>query len=153
MTASVVSPVDRGALLTDLEREVSVMVRRIRRLLGERARSVHPDLQTPSYLLLSWLDQHGPARASAVAESFGIDKGAISRQVQNLLELGLLDRTPDPEDGRATLLSATAPAHARLADVSGANRLWLDSKLGDLSDAELADFVRLLGRYNAALDA
>ena len=153
MTVPVAVPVERAELLTELEREVGVMVRRLRRVLGERARAVHPDLQTSTYLLLSWVDQHGPVRASAVAESFGIDKGAISRQVQHLLELGLLDRTPDPDDGRATLLSANEEARARLVEVSHASRLWLDGKLGDLPDAELADFVRLLGRYNAALDA
>lgn len=153
MTAPVAAPVERAELLTDLEREVGVMVRRIRRLLGERARTVHPDLQSPTYLLLSWIHQHGPARASAVAEAFGIDKGAISRQVQHLLELGLLDRAPDPDDGRATLLSVTEQARARLVEVSQASRLWLDEQLSDLPDAELADFVRMLGRYNAALGA
>lgn len=153
MTVPAPARVDRTELLVDLEREVAVMVRRLRRRLGERARAVHPDLQTATYLLLSWVDKHGPVRASAVAESLGIDKGAISRQVQHLLELGLLDRTPDPDDGRATLLSANEDAKARLAEVSDAGRLWLDGKLGDLPDAEIADFVRLLGRYNAALDA
>jgi DNA-binding MarR family transcriptional regulator len=153
MTAPVAAAVERAELLTELEREVGVMVRRLRRVLGERARAVHPDLQTSTYLLLSWVDRHGPVRASAVAESLGIDKGAISRQVQHLLELGLLDRTPDPDDGRATLLSANDEAKGRLREVSQASRLWLDGKLGDLPDAELADFVRLLGRYNAALDA
>lgn len=153
MTAPVATPVERGELLSGLEREIGVMVRRIRRVLAERARTVHPDLQTATYLLLSWVDQNGPVRASAVAESLGIDKGAISRQVQHLLELGLLDRSPDPDDGRATLLSANEEAHARLLEVSHASRMWLDGKLGDLPDAELADFVRLLSRYNAALEA
>ena len=153
MTAPVATPLDRGALLTELEREVGVMVRRIRRVLGERARAVHPELQSSTYLMLSWVEQHGPIRASAIAECFAIDKGAVSRQVQHLLELGLLDRSPDPDDGRATLLSASESARARLADVSQATRMWLDEKLGDLPDAELTEFVGLLGRYNAALDA
>lgn len=153
MSTPIAAPVDRDEMLTDLEREVGVMVRRIRRVLAERARTVHPELQGATFVLLSWVDQRGPVRASAVAESFGIDKGAISRQVQHLLELGLLERTPDPADGRATLLSASEAATARLAEDRRASRIWLDGKLGDLPDAELADFVRLLGRYNAALEA
>ena len=48
-----------------------------------------------------------------------MDKGAVSRQVQHLVDLGLVDRQPDPDDGRATLLAASADgAVARLADVS-----------------------------------
>jgi DNA-binding MarR family transcriptional regulator len=144
---------DRAELLGELEREVSVMVRRIRRVLGERARSVHPELQGSTYLMLSWIDTHGPMRASAIAEAFSIDKGAISRQAQHLLELGLLDRTPDPDDGRATLLSTSEAARDRLAAVKDASRAWLDQKLHDLPGEDLAQFVGLLGRYNAALDA
>ena len=143
----------RTDLLQGLEQEVGVMIRRIRRVIGERARAVHPDLQSSSYLMLSWLEQHGPMRASAMAESFGIDKGAISRQVQHLMDLGLVDRAPDPEDGRATLVSASAVAEARLADIHGDRRRWLDAKLGDWSSDDLARLVDLLGRYNTALDS
>jgi len=153
MSSAVDVPVDRSELLGELEREVGVMVRRIRRVLAERARSVHPELQSSGYLMLSWLQQHGPMRASAISECFGIDKGAISRQAQHLLELGLVDRTPDPADGRATLLSASEAALARLDQVRETSRLWLDDKLGDLPDADLAQFVQLLGRYNTALDS
>jgi len=143
----------RADLLCDLEQEVGVMVRRIRRVIGERARAVHPDLQSSSYLMLTWLEQHGPQRASAMAESFGIDKGAISRQVQHLVDLGLVDRTPDPLDGRATLVFASAPAVESLAAVATARRLWIDQRLGDWSESELTAFVGLLARYNTALDA
>ncbi|QWF24608.1 MarR family transcriptional regulator [Nocardioides sp. LMS-CY] len=127
------------------------MIGRIRRLLRERARTVHEELQSSTYLLLSWLDTRGPLRASEISETFGIDKGAISRQVQHLIELGLVDRAPDPDDGRATLLSASETARTRLVAVKEASRLWLDQRLGDLPDEDLAEFVGLLGRYNVAL--
>ena len=114
---------------------------------------MHPDLQSSSYLMLTWLEQHGPMRASSMADSFGIDKGAISRQVQHLMDLGLVDRAPDPEDGRATLVSASAVAVERLGDVHGDRRRWLDEKLGDWSSEDLHRLVDLLGRYNTALDS
>jgi DNA-binding MarR family transcriptional regulator len=143
----------RADLLGGLEQEVGVMIRRIRRVIGERARSVHPDLQSSSYLMLTWLNQHGAQRASAMAEAFGIDKGAISRQVQHLLDLGLVDRTPDPDDGRATLVSASAEAAARINQVNEDRRRWLDDRLVDWPDSDLSEFVRMLSSYNAALDA
>jgi len=143
----------RADLLGGLEQEVGVMIRRIRRVIGERARSVHPDLQSSSYLMLTWLNQHGAQRASAMAEAFGIDKGAISRQVQHLLDLGLVDRTPDPDDGRATLVSASAEAAARIDQVNEDRRRWLDDRLVDWPDSDLSEFVRMLSSYNAALDA
>lgn len=144
--------VDRLDLLRELEAEVAVMVRRIRRVIAERARAVHPELQSATYLMLGWIEQHGPVRASSIAESFAIDKGAISRQAQHLIDLGLVDRSADPEDGRATLLSVSAAAKRRLEAVVEERRAWVDGRLGDLSDRDLAELVRLLGRYNAALD-
>lgn len=143
----------RTETLRGLEQEVSVMVRRIRRIIAQRARAVHPDLQFSSYLMLTWLQAHGPQRSSSMAETFGIDKGAISRQVQHLVDLGLVDRTPDPLDGRATLISASGAAVDRLAAVNDKGRSWLDERLADWSDEDLATLVRLLGRYNTALEA
>ncbi|WP_235547984.1 MULTISPECIES: MarR family winged helix-turn-helix transcriptional regulator [unclassified Nocardioides] len=154
MTTGQVAPETvRADLLGGLEQEVGVMIRRIRRVIGERARSVHPELQSSSYLMLTWLNQHGAQRASAMAESFGIDKGAISRQVQHLLDLGLVDRSPDPADGRATLVSVTADAAVRIAEVNEDRRRWLDDRLGDWPEQDLSEFVRMLASYNAALDA
>ena len=110
-----------------LEREVGVLIRRVRRVIGERARAVHEDLQPASYLLLAHLAEVGPSRSSAIVEAFGIDKGAISRQVQHLVDLGLVERAPTPrrprhadlitDEGRARL--APSPGHRRKLSTSG----------------------------------
>ena len=142
----------RGESLRLLEQEVGVMIRRIRRVIWERARAVHPELQPASYLLLAHLVEQGARRASTIAETLCIDKGALSRQLHHLGELGLVDRNPDPDDGRATLVSASADAVRRLDDVAKESRQWFDQRLGDWSDDEIADFARDLARYNAALD-
>lgn len=136
-----------------LESEVGVLIRRVRRVIHVRAQAVHEDLQPAAYLLLAWLADEGPVRASAIAESFGIDKGAISRQIQHLDDLGLVTRAPDPDDGRATLVAASDEAVRRMTDVAAHRRKWMDEQLGDWSSTELADFVDTLSRYNAALNA
>lgn len=143
--------VARAETVRLLEHEVGVLVRRVRRVIHERARAVHPDLQPASYLLLAHLAETGPLRSSAVVESLGIDKGAVSRQVQHLVELDLVARTPDPDDGRATLLSVTDGARRRLADVARQRRRLLDERLGEWSEAELTELVSSLARYNATL--
>jgi DNA-binding MarR family transcriptional regulator len=105
-----------------------------------------------SYLMLAYVAEQGPLRASEIAEQFDIDKGAVSRQVAHLTELGLLARVADPEDGRALLVSVSEEGRARLSDVARHRRKWLDERLGDWSEAELSGFVETLGRYNRALD-
>lgn len=153
MTSTTQGPATRSDLLAGLDGEVAVMVRRIRRVIGQHAREVHPDLQSAAYLLLGWLASNGPQRGSVVAEQLGIDKGAISRQAQHLEELGLLDRSADPDDGRAMLLAASGSAVERLAQMREERRQRLDERLGDWSEADLASFVNLLERYNLALES
>ena len=141
----------RAETVRALEHEVGVLIRRVRRAIGERARAVHPDLQPMSYLMLAHLAESGPLRSSALAEIFGVDKGAVSRQVQHLVELELLDRTPDPADGRATLLSPSEDARRRLREVQKQRRRRLDERLGDWSESDLEALVAALGRYNRTL--
>lgn len=143
----------RATSLRDLEHEMGVLIRRVRRVVGERARMVHPDLQPASYLILSWIDQAGSVRASEVAEQFDVDKGAVSRQVKHLVALGLLQADKDPADARALLLTVTDEARTRLADVSDHRRKWLDEQLSDWSADDLAGFAAMLARYNGSLNA
>ncbi|CAN5356639.1 MarR family transcriptional regulator [soil metagenome] len=142
----------RADTLRSLEHEVGVMIRRLRRVIGVRAVMVHPDLQPASYLLLSSVAQSGPVRASALVELFDTDKGAISRQVGHLLELGLLQKEPDPVDARASLISVTDEAAGRLADVTEHRHKLIDEGLSDWSDEQLESFTEELGRYNVALN-
>ena len=142
----------RADSLGRLEHEFGVVLRRVKRVLAERARAVHPDLPPSSYLMLAYLEESGPCRSSAMADLFAMDKGAISRQVQHLVDLGLVERTPDPADGRAALLAVTDDTRRRMAEVQRSRREWLDQRLGHWSDDDLRVFVDMLGRYNASLD-
>jgi DNA-binding MarR family transcriptional regulator len=144
--------VSRAEELGRLEQEVGVLIRRVKRVIGERARAVHPDLQPASYLMLTYLASSGPQRSSAMSERFGVDKGAISRQVQHLCDLGLLLREPDPLDGRASLISASPDAVRRMQAVDRDRRRWLEEQLAEWSEDDLRQFVSGLARYNAALD-
>ena len=142
----------RAESLRSLEREVGVMIRRVRRVIGERARAGHPALQPASYLILAHVAQSGPVRASMLVELFDIDKGAISRQIGHLLDLGLLAKEPDPADARASLISLTDEARRRMADVAAHRHKLLDENLADWSAEELEGFVGELSRYNQALN-
>lgn len=141
----------RGELLIGLETEVVGLIHRVRRVIGERARAVHPELQPASYLILSTVMRGEPVRASSIAELFDVDKGAISRQVKHLIDLGLLAKEQDPGDARAVLLSVTEEARTRMSDLKEHRRKFVDERLADWSDDELSAFVGLLGRYNSAL--
>jgi DNA-binding MarR family transcriptional regulator len=134
-----------------LEREMGVLVRRLRRLIAERARLVHPELAAVGYSMLTAL-QEKPRRASDLVEMFSIDKGAVSRQVQALLELRLIERSPDPDDRRAATLAITDESIRRLAAVAEKRRSELLGRLSSWKPGELQAFVDALARYNATLE-
>lgn len=134
-----------------LEREIGVMYRRIRKVVADRAREVHPDLQAGGYSMVSMLGESGPKRSSDIAELFCLDKGAVSRQVQQLHDLGLVDRATDPADGRASIISISALGEQRLKEVAAARRRTLNRRLEGWSKAELDAFVESLARYNSTL--
>ena len=137
--------------LRRIESEVGSLIRRVKRVMGERAREVHPDLHPMTYFILTHLAANGPMRGADLSDAFGMDKGGVSRQVQALVDLGLVERQPDPEDRRAIMLDATTEGRTRL-EVMGRHRSdRFDQRLADWSDAELAGFADQLAAYNSAL--
>lgn len=49
----------------------------------------------------------GPERMKPLAEKLGRDATTVSRQIAGLEEAGYVQRTPCPEDGRATVVTTT----------------------------------------------
>lgn len=142
----------RGESLSRLESEVGVLVWRAKRAMKARGRMLHPDLPPGGYMMLTWIAEHGPVRASALVDGLGIDKGAVSRMVQAMIDLGLLERHPDPEDGRASLVSVTAEARDGLDRVTRERRVRFNDRLADWSPDEIDRLSAMLSRYNEALE-
>ena len=115
--------VSRTDTLLRLEQEVGVLVRRVRRVIGERARAVHPDLQPSSYLLLAHLAEAG---AAAV---LGRRRGARHRQGRGQ-PAGAAPRRPRP--GRPDARPRRRPRHPRSPSTADAVRRLAEVR-GDAS--------------------
>lgn len=142
---------DRTLVLRDLEYEVGVMLHRIRRVIAERAHVIHPELTPAGYLIAAHLAQRGPRRPSALVDAFVLDKGSVSRHVQQLVDLGLATKERDPADGRAWIITATPDTARRVEALSTMRRERLDSMLADWDEDDMRGFVSALARYNATL--
>ncbi|MET7638423.1 MarR family transcriptional regulator [Streptomyces sp. NPDC005438] len=134
----------------DLERELAVFLRRARATSGELAREVHPDLEPAAYGLLTRLAHVGPQRATELAGYFGVGKATISRQLRALENVGLVEREPDPADGRAWLVRLTEEGQVRFSLVRQARRRSHRSRLASWERSEIAELARLLHRLNSA---
>lgn len=146
----VVNPVSSAAV-HELEEELRTMVRTVKKVVAARAAEVHPELQPASYSVLSWLLEHGPARGSLLARGLEIDKASASRHLQHLVELGLVERTPDPDDRRAQLLAVTPAAATRMAATDRERRAAWARVLEEWSTEDVHNLTRLLGRLNETL--
>lgn len=147
MSDQPVAPDDVAAL----ERELSVLLRRARAYSGELARTVHPDLEAAAYgLLMHVVDGQADAgaRATDLAEYFGIDKSTVSRQVRLLEQLGLLAREPDPADLRVLRLVATPEGERRLSRARAARRQRVEERVTGWDTTEVGQLAELLARYN-----
>jgi len=141
----------RQLAIRSLEHEIGALLRRVRRGLAERALAVHPELNASSYMLLSTLHEHGARRAADLAELFALDKGSVSRLVHQLLELGLIARSPDPADRRASLLTVTDDAVRRIAAVHEGRREHFDDRLAAWDPTDIEELAERLARFNFAL--
>jgi DNA-binding MarR family transcriptional regulator len=143
--------VRRDDAILDLEHEIGKLLRRVRRGLGERAALVDPTLNATAYPLLVTLNEFGPHRAADLADLFALDKGAVSRVVHQLLELDLIERSPDPNDGRASILQVTDKARKKMALLAEKRREEFGEKLAGWEPESIAELARGLAQFNAAI--
>lgn len=97
---------------------------------------------------------------SIIAENPGINQGSVGRAlgiqranmvslVNELADRGMVNREPSPDDRRALSLSLTDAGRVAVADCLDRIRRHEDGLLSDLSSAERATLVSLLGRIEA----
>jgi DNA-binding MarR family transcriptional regulator len=143
-----VSELDPHAAFVALEREIGLLLRRSRAISSRLAGQLHPDLDGAAFGLLALLQDDGPLRASDLVARLGLDKSTVSRQVASLVGLGLVDRSADPDDGRAQVLTPSEEGAARLAQIRDARRERWEADLGDWPAEDVATLAELLHRLN-----
>jgi DNA-binding MarR family transcriptional regulator len=91
-------------------------------------------------------------RLCDLAERLGIDSPAVTRKVQQLEHLGLVVRSPDPVDGRASRLLLTPQGRRSIERLLGARRQWLEDLLSAWPEADRQEFSRLLQLFAATIE-
>ncbi|MCW2532040.1 MAG: transcriptional regulator, MarR family, partial [Blastococcus sp.] len=90
-----------------LTSSVSQLVRTGRHVSSRAAVQLYGELPSFGWALLVPLERHGDQRCSVLALQVGVDVSVASRQIAVLERLGYVERRPDPQDGRASLLRLT----------------------------------------------
>jgi DNA-binding MarR family transcriptional regulator len=87
-------------------------------------------------------------RLTELAELLQVDAPAVTRKAQQLERAGLVSRAPDEQDARATRLQLTPEGSRTINRFLDARRAWIATLLADWTDAEQAEFARLLRRFH-----
>jgi DNA-binding MarR family transcriptional regulator len=135
-----------------IERELSLLLRRWRAYHLAVAEEVQPDVSIGTYATLLYILKGNGARAADIAAYYGIDKGAVSRQIRQLEALGLITREAAPDDGRAQLLVATAHGRERFEAARSNRSRRVRDQLAEWDPRDVSAFALLLARFNSALD-
>ncbi|MFI5753635.1 MarR family winged helix-turn-helix transcriptional regulator [Streptomyces sp. NPDC051569] len=92
---------DPDAVASALLASISVLVRRVRQVPTDGG------LTMPERTALSHLDRSGPTTSSALAREVQITAQAMGATLSTLRARGLVERRPDPNDGRRVVLRVT----------------------------------------------
>jgi DNA-binding MarR family transcriptional regulator len=135
---------DAAALAAKLRTLIGRAVRRL------REHSQKGELTLSQMAVLGRLERDGAQTVTALARAEGVRPQSMGATVSVLETAGLVAGTPDPQDGRQTILSLTPAAHALIQANRAAREDWLqgqlDARLSPAEQEELARALALLER-------
>ncbi|MCW2838738.1 MAG: MarR family transcriptional regulator [Aeromicrobium sp.] len=133
----------------DVDFELTRFVRRVRARSMRHLAEIHPKLDYGTFtFLLAICDAPDGIRGSELAEGLGVHKSTASRAIATLERLDLVNRIPDPDDGRAQLLVPTPPTAQRVGDYRRRSHERLVAIMEHWDPEDVRLFARSLTRLN-----
>jgi DNA-binding MarR family transcriptional regulator len=124
------------------------IVRTARRLRQEAGTDLSPSLTAA----LSTVERHGPLTPSEVATRERIQRPTVTRVLARLEEQGLIERMPDPRDGRSSLVTASRAGRDLLAELRTRKTAFLAHRIEGLEAEERATLARAADILERMLD-
>lgn len=143
------------AVTEDEANAVFLGLLRVQKLLVA-AKHTAPRLQdgidVTAYPVLFVVAGVGTVRISELATTLHNDVSTVSRQVSSLVTSGLLEKSADPNDGRAWVVSLTDHGHDAVVRIQASRAAWFQGLLTDWDGPITTEFVTRLRELGDALD-
>ncbi|BDP41024.1 hypothetical protein DAETH_09930 [Deinococcus aetherius] len=136
--------------------QAGALLRTVTRLFGELQQRNFAccDVQSATQcVILTTLGREGDQTLSALTRALNLDKAWLSRSTDDLVEQGLLVKTPHPGDRRALLLRLTDAGQTAARDLDAQLNAQSARVLARLPEEDRAATLRLLTSLGAALQA
>ncbi|KQO03398.1 MULTISPECIES: MarR family winged helix-turn-helix transcriptional regulator [unclassified Arthrobacter] len=131
-----------------LEEQTSVLWRRERTTSHALAKNVHPAMEPAAYGILTLLQREGSLRATDIAQSIGVGKPSVSRQLGALEGLGLVTRRLDPLDARSQRVLLTPLGEQQLAAAQSGRRTAFTALMRSWDPEDVEVLGSLIARLN-----
>jgi DNA-binding MarR family transcriptional regulator len=128
--------------LTDSAARLRMGIVRTARRLRQEAASEATGLTPTSTAALATIERHGPLTPSELAELERVKRPTVTRTLGCLEREGLIQRTPDPADGRSTLISVNSAGRERLRRLRGRKNAYLARRMRDMPAADVEALER-----------
>jgi DNA-binding MarR family transcriptional regulator len=128
--------------------ELRLLISQLRHRMREQ---VHPGNVTWSQIsVIIHMERDGPATVSDLARAEGVRQQSMGATISALEEAGLVKGSPDPADGRRTILSLTDTCRELIKTTRAAKEDWLfraiQTELSSAEQEKLATALELLKR-------
>lgn len=137
---------------SQIGREIVRFVRSLKSVQAQTAHRSRHGVDPSAYPVLFQLVD-APKRTSDLAVCLHADVSTVSRQVTALVDAGLVERTVDENDRRATILRLTDGGEAVFATMQRDRERMLARILADWTAADVSALATLLSRFNDDFDA
>lgn len=131
------------------EAESAEIASRLRLVVGRLTRRLRLDpegeqLTSTQLVTLSIIDQLALSRIGDLATAEGISAATMTRVVAALEDRGLVERRPDPNDGRACLVLLSSHGEAEVARIRKQRTGYLATRLRECTPEQQAVLVAAL---------
>jgi len=124
---------------------------RVRKVLNEQMTT--SGLSLARTKVLQVLERNTSIRQASLAQELGFAQRSVTQAIEALERDGLVERTSDPTDGRAKLVTLTADGAAALAASTDAGNRALQQIFGSLDREQLTQLDALLTTIDTAAAA
>ena len=128
--------------LVDAAAALRMAIVRTARALRQEAATEATGLTPTSTAALATIERHGPLTPSELAEIERVKRPTVTRTLGCLERERLIERTPDPADGRSALVAVNAAGRERLRRLRGRKNAYLARRMRTLPDADLETLER-----------
>ena len=136
------TPNAKATSLTDSAAQLRLGIVRTARRLRQEAATEATGLTPTSTSALATIERHGPLTPSELAKLERVQRPTVTRTLGCLDREGLIERTPDPTDGRSALVSVNAAGRERLRRLRGRKNAYLARRMRDMPAADVATLER-----------